>query len=165
MTELISKKEAVENVRLMAKRTALLYQHFAQTIIDELGEEKGKELITKAIWSYGKESGSKVKEGVLAMGLPPEPENYNQVPDLPVLGWEFELLDDPDCEEAVRITLCPLAEVWLENGFSTIGRIYCQVDQAKYLGYNPELECLHQKNVLDGDCCCEIVVKKKNKGS
>lgn len=161
MAEMISKEQVVQDVRLMAKRTALLYQHFAKTIIEELGEEKGKELITKAIWSYGEESGKRVKEGVLEMGLLPNADNFNKVPDLPSLGWEFELLDIHGCEEAVRITLCPLAEVWRENEISTIGRIYCQVDQAKYHGYNPELECIHQKNVLDGDSCCEILIKKK----
>lgn len=42
-----------------------------------------------------------------------------------------------------------------------MGRIYCFVDQAKYEAYNPGLECVHVKNVLDGDPYCELAVRKK----
>ena len=40
------------------------------------------------------------------------------------------------------------------------------VDQAKQLAYNPDEEFIHLKNVLDGDDCCEFLVRpfEKDKG-
>jgi hypothetical protein len=37
------------------------------------------------------------------------------------------------------------------------------VDQAKYEAYDPDLECVHTKNVLDGDPYCELAVRSKKK--
>jgi hypothetical protein len=37
------------------------------------------------------------------------------------------------------------------------------MDQAKYQAYNPELECVHVKNVLDGDPYCELAIRTKKK--
>jgi hypothetical protein len=39
------------------------------------------------------------------------------------------------------------------------------VDQAKYQAYNPKLQCVHVKNVLDGDPYCELAVRPKKKKS
>lgn len=50
-----------------------------------------------------------------------------------------------------------------KSTFWKIGYIYCYVDQAKYEGYNKELKCFHDKNVLDGDDCCIIRVQKPEK--
>ncbi len=44
-----------------------------------------------------------------------------------------------------------------------MGKIYCFVDQAKYEAYNPELQCVHVKNVMDGDTYCELAVRPKKR--
>ncbi len=45
-----------------------------------------------------------------------------------------------------------------------MGRIYCYMDQAKYTAYNPELKCVHVKNILDVDPYCELAVRKVSRG-
>ncbi len=58
-------------------------------------------------------------------------------------------------------SVCPLAAYWLDKGAADLGRLYCHVDQAKYTAFDPESECRHLKNVLDGDDGCQVVGKKK----
>lgn len=158
----ISKEQAFNEVLSIIRRTALLHYCYAKTLIEEFGGERGKELISKAIQSYGEEVGRKVKEETLARGLDLVVENYGG--DLPSLGWERERVV-VEGEPRARVHVCHLATVWKELGRSEIGRLYCYVDQAKYKAYNPDLECIHVKNILDGDPYCEIVVRsKKPKG-
>ncbi len=153
---MISEKEAEEQVVLMASRLALMYHHIGQVLTEELGMEKAKELLKEAIWRYGAESGEKVRAGVEAMGLPLTAENYNKVPDLPRYGWVSE-----QAKDGPRVSHCPLAAVWLEKGSTELGRIYCFVDQAKFEAYG-NLECVHLKNLNDGDDCCLFSIKPRD---
>jgi predicted hydrocarbon binding protein len=159
--EMISKDEAFSQLKSMITRTALIHYAFTKTIIDELGKEKGKELAKKAIRLYGQMVGKKVRENTLAKGLPTLAENFQN--DLPALGWADREKVVVEGEKRARVHTCYLAETWKELGVPEIGRLYCFVDQAKYEAYNPELECLHTKNVLDGDPYCELAVRSKKK--
>jgi hypothetical protein len=57
--------------------------------------------------------------------------------------------------------VCPMAKYWIEREAADLGRLYCHVDQAKFAAFDPECECRHPQNVLDGDARCEIVAKKR----
>ncbi len=102
-----------------------------------------------------------VREKTLAKGLPTLPENFQD--DLPALGWASREKVMVDGEKRARVHTCYLAEAWKELGGPEIGRLYCFVDQAKYEAYDPDLECVHTKNVLDGDPYCELAVRSKKK--
>jgi len=149
------------DVWLMAKRMALLYMEMAKAIIERLGPDEGKKLIKEAVWKYGEICGRNVREKVLAKGLPLTAQNFSLVPDLPSKGWRGTESKDAEGKGEHRVTFCPLAVVWKENGVEQLGRLYCYVDQAKFHAYNPELECVHVKNVLDGDRYCVIDVRKR----
>jgi len=159
--EMIPKDEAFSQLKSMITRTALIHYAFTKTIIDEMGKEKGKELAKKAISLYGEMVGKKVREKTLAKGLPALPENFQD--DLPALGWASREKVVVEGEKRARVHTCYLAEAWKDLGVPEIGRLYCFVDQAKYEAYNPELECVHTKNVLDGDPYCELAVRSKKK--
>ena len=161
MDKKITADDCAQEVRLMARRAALLHYYFSKTIIDELGEEEGEALINKAIWAYGQHCGSEVREGVMEMGLPTTEENYGQIRDLPKFGWEVATVTPEDGVEREVVTHCPLAGTFQELGTDgeKLGRLYCYVDQAKYQAYNPEMAFVHDKNVLDGDTNCEFVIK------
>jgi hypothetical protein len=160
----ITIKECTEQVQLMARRTALLHYYFSEAIIEELGEERGQELIKKAIWAYGKHCGSAVREGVEALGLPLTDENYDRVPDLPIYGWETDMVETPAGDERQVALYCPIAAALKALGprGMQLGRLYCYVDQAKYEAYNPSMDFIHTKNLLDGDNCCEFLVQPKD---
>ncbi|NWF55916.1 MAG: L-2-amino-thiazoline-4-carboxylic acid hydrolase [Syntrophaceae bacterium] len=157
--QMLTKEEAFQQVKSMITRAALIHWAFAKTLIDELGEKKGKTLAKKAIKLYGKEVGKRVKERTLARSLPLTRDNFQD--DLPDLGWADREKVEVDGEIRSRIHTCHLAKVWQELGVPELGRIYCFVDQAKYEAYNPELQCVHVKNVLDGDPYCELAVRPK----
>ena len=159
--EMISKEEAFSQLKAMITRTALIHYAFTKTILDELGKEKGKELTQKAIRLYGEMVGKKARESALAKGLPTLAENFQN--DLPTLGWADREKVVVEGEKRARVHTCYLAEAWKELGVPEIGRLYCFVDQAKYEAYNPELECVHTRNVLDGDPYCELAVRTKKK--
>jgi nitroreductase len=154
------KKEALENVRRALRRGAMIYHYFCETLVEELGEERGSELIRKAVDAYGKRIGHEAKKKVLEKGLTLNPKNF--ISDLPDDAWRTEKVI-VDGEERVRVHHCPLAAEWMEWGDPEKARLYCYVDQAKMKGFNPEYEYIHVKNLLDGDDCCEVVVRRKRK--
>jgi hypothetical protein len=164
--EKITVQECSEEIKLMARRTALLHYYFSKAIVEKLGEEEGKALIKEAILAYGRHCGQAVKEGVEAMGLPLTDENYGRVRDLPKYGWEGGAVTLPDGEVRPIVTFCPIAAALKELGPDAVelGRFYCYVDQGKYEAYNPELEFIHAQNVLDGEPYCEFLVQPASKG-
>jgi len=160
--ETVSRQEAAQQMKNMIKRTALLHYAFAETLMKELGEEKGKALARKSIKRYGDLVGKQAKQRAEKKGLSNSKENFQD--DLPSLGWPNREQVEVDGEKRARVHGCYLAEAWKEWGVPEIGRLYCYVDQAKYESFNPELQCVHVKNVLDGDPFCEIAVRQKKPG-
>ncbi|MFQ5841342.1 MAG: hypothetical protein ACE5I8_02795 [Thermodesulfobacteriota bacterium] len=61
--EVVPVKEAIEQVGAAMTRLALLHLAFSETLVEQLGEEKGKELIINSILEYGKRVGERTKEG------------------------------------------------------------------------------------------------------
>jgi hypothetical protein len=163
--ERVTAVECTEQVRLAARRIALLYHFFADTLTSELGEEKGKELIQKAIQAYGVHSGRMMRQELEALGLPPTPGNQGRVSDLPRFGWDTDHTVDAEGRQLPTVTYCPLAATWEALGPRAVelGRLYCHVDQAKQEGYNPLDEFLHTSNVLDGDPFCTFLVRARQK--
>lgn len=156
--ETVAYDQCVDDVRLMARRTALLYHYFVTTMVEQLGEEQAKTLTADAIWRYGEHVGKVVRQEVAALGLPNDIENYGKVADLPSVGWEGEVAET-DGGPRHRALYCPLAAVWKELGSEELGRLYCYVDQAKYRAFNPRAKLIHTCNVLDGDPYCEFDIK------
>jgi hypothetical protein len=157
--ETVPKKEAMQQVKNMISRTALLHYAFAQILIEELGEEKGRALALKAIKRYGGFVGQKARKKAQEKNLPLTRENFQD--DLPSLGWPSREKVIVDGENRARVHTCYLADAWKELGVPEIGRLYCYVDQAKYETFNSDLEYVHTKNVLDGDPFCESAVRLK----
>jgi hypothetical protein len=156
--ETITLDEATRQVLSIVRRMALLHHSYARTLLKELGEEKGRQVIRKAIDFYGVQVGKKVRENTLAKGLETVPANYQE--DLPRLGWNIEMVT-VDGEPRARIRDCHLAQAWKELGAPELGRLYCYMDQTKYEAYDPALECVHEKNILDGDAYCELAVRTR----
>ena len=164
--EMITVEACTEEVKLMARRLALLHYYFSEAIVERLGEEEGKALIKEAIWAYGRHCGEAVREGVEAMGLPLTDENFGKVRDLPQYGWEIDSVTLEGGEVRPIATFCPIAAALKELGprAEELVRLYCYVDQAKYEAYNPGMEFIHAKNVLDGEPYCEFLVQPVQEG-
>ena len=52
-----------------------------------------------------------------------------------------------------------MGKLWNELGEGELGRLYCLVDPAKYMAYNPNFKLAHSRALPDGDECCELVIK------
>ena len=156
--ETVALKEAKEQVRRACRRLGLLHLSFAKALVEELGEKKAKQLVLKAIEAYGIRVGEKVKANVIAQGLDNKPENYKE--DLPLYGMVSDIeLVEVDGERRTRLHGCVMAKVWNEIGEGKLGRLYCYVDTAKYMAFNPNFRVVHVKTMPDGDECCEIAVR------
>jgi hypothetical protein len=159
---MIPLKEAKQAIASASRRIALLHLSYAKTLIEELGEEKGLELIAKAIRDYGIRIGEKTRKEVLNQGLEPTPENFNvgESYRLPMFGMHDKIeIVKVDNEQRIRTFGCVLAKVWQEYGEEKIGRLYCYMDVAKYMGYNPKYKQIHTKTIPDGDAYCELAVR------
>ena len=151
-------EEAREQVRKVCARLGLLHIAFARTLVDELGEKKGKELILKAIKDYGTKVGEEAKAHAAAKGLDNSPENFQS--DLPLYGMhDGGEKVEVEGETRRRAFGCVMGKVWNELGEGELGRLYCYVDSAKYMAFNPEYKLAHVKALPDGDGCCELVVR------
>ena len=152
MNNTISVAECTKQVRQMGRMFGLLFHHFAKTIVEELGDVKGKKIIHEAVYRYGFERGQKIRQIVKKKGLALTLENLAEHSDLPNFGWESDEEGTIDC--------C-YAQVWQEKGSERLGILYCDVDFAVLEGYNPTIKLKRLKNVLQGDTRCKYKVTEK----
>lgn len=160
--EVVPLDEAKQGIASASRRVALLHLAYAKAIIDEVGVGRGIKIIAKAIKEYGKRIGEKTREEVLSQGLDPVPENFDRGPTyrIPSFGMHDRVeVVDIGGELRVRTYGCVLAKVWKEYGEEKLGRLYCYMDTAKYMGYNPKYKLVHIKCVSDGDEYCEFAVR------
>jgi len=159
----ISRTEAAHEVKLVSRRLGLLHLAFARTIVDELGDEKGKQLILNAIKHYGIMVGNEVRAAVQEQELPLTPENYGvgKSRGLPKFGMHSGSEEvEVEGKKHLRAYGCVMAEVWKEYGEDELGRLYCYVDPAKYMTYNPNYKLAHVKAIPNGDPYCEFCIEK-----
>ena len=154
--EMITTDEAAVQIKLALRRAALIYHHFARTLVEELGEERGQELIKKVVESYGSHVGCDARQKAQDKKLDLKPANFES--DLPKYVWQTEEIE-VDGEKRSRVHFCPLAAEWITLGDTKTARLYCFVDQAKMTAFNPQYEYIHLKNLLDGDPFCELVIR------
>ncbi len=157
--ETVTLEDAKQQVRRVCLRLGLLHLSFSRTLVNELGEEKGKELILKAIKDYGIRIGKKAKTDAIAQGL--DNSLANMKGDLPSYGMHKRggKTVEVDGETKRRVYGCVMAEVWNELGEGELGRLYCYVDPAKYMAFNPSFKLFHTRALPDGDEYCELVVR------
>lgn len=150
--------QARKAVQDITRRVGLLHMCYARTLVDELGGEKGRELIKKAIWAYGTKIGERTRQRVRAMGLEPTVENFGKGSDLSPIGFDhIEVVVDG--EPRIRSLGCAMADVWREYDEEALGGLYCLVDPAKMQNYDPHWTWVHTKRIPDGDEYCELAVR------
>ena len=82
--EMVTLEDAKEQVRRVCVRLGLLNLSVAKTLVKELGEKKGKQLILKAIKDFSTRIGEEAKAIATAQGLDNNPVNFKS--DLPLYG-------------------------------------------------------------------------------
>lgn len=161
--ETIDLEEAKSEIGKAIRRIALLHLAFSEMLVEEFGEEEGKKLIVKAIRNYGLKIGQKARKEVLEMGLEPTLANYDkaQGEPYPLTGaFDSVSMKIVDGKPEATITGCLLAKVWKDYGQEALGRLYCLVDPANFMAYNPNLAFVHVKAEPDGDDHCKLIFRE-----
>jgi hypothetical protein len=157
--------EVREMVDRMARTLAMLYYHLGREVVDTFGAA-GEEAVRRGILKYGDARGRRIREEVLARGLPLTVENLSKFYDLPLpLAWVSRKLCAEENHLEKQVTYCPFAEEWKRLHGETLGAIYCEQDLSMRKGYNPEFELSQFTNVLHGDPHCHTVVRWPQAGT
>ena len=158
-----SQEEVREIVDKMARTLALLYYHLSQEVVGDFGSA-GEEAIRRGVIKYGEARGVKIREEVLAKGLPLTVENLSKFYDLPLpLAWQSEKVRDEENYLEKKVTYCPFAEEWKRLGAERLGRIYCEQDFSMRKAYNQELDFQQFTNVLNHDPHCHTILQVRKK--
>ena len=54
-------------------------------------------------------------------------------------------------EKRIRAYGCVMGKVWDKLGEGELGRLYCYVDLAKYMAFNPNFKLIHTKVLPGGE--------------
>ena len=130
--------EAIREVEVAMTRVALLHLSFSRVLIDEFGEDKGKELIVRSILEYGKRIGERTQRGCQ---------------DLPSYGV-VKRFDD------IKAYDCVLAKIFHEYGEEDLGCLYCYVDAARSMETHPDSKIIHKTCAACGDDFCTFERKQ-----
>jgi hypothetical protein len=124
--------DAKTQVEVAITRTALLHLAFSKTLVEQLGQEKGKELILKSIMEYGKMVGERTIQ-------------HKQ--DLPKYGVHEKF-------EGGKVYGCVFAKIFHEYKEEDLGCLYCYVDAAKSMTVNLKQKLIHKECDACGDDYC-----------
>ena len=151
--EIISRREAVAAVRSACRQFAMLYFHFAKTLVDAFGVEKAKDLIRQTIFDLALDRSGQLRAKAQKQGLELTQPNFRRVTDLPFIGWD----------KSLGRNHCPYAETWVKYydrypWFRELAPFYCDViDTTNIENFTRKLSHRLVKNVLKGDKSCERV--------
>lgn len=140
--ELISLKDAKEEVEVAMTRLALMHLSFSKILVDEFGKEKGKELILKAITEYGSKIGNIIKAGGR---------------DLPKFGVHSGRFYQNEKGEFI-VSGCILAKIFKQYDELELGSLYCYVDPSKSMAADISEKLIHKTCEVCGDDKCTLAV-------
>ncbi len=153
-------EEAFKQVQVAMSRLALMHLAYSQVLVENFGEEKGKELIIKSIMEYGR----KIEE--YSKDTDQDSSFYGIHGKYVYKGKEFvdirdffSLSEDIDFP-SLEIYDCSLAKVFTYFREEEIGKLYCYIDAARAMAKNPENKAIHTKCILCDDDFCQIKVEK-----
>jgi hypothetical protein len=138
--KVVSLKEAKKEVGVAITRLALMHLAYSKTLIEELGDRHGEEIIIRSILEYGRRIAEIVKQGGQ---------------DLPSYGvYSGEVYQDE--EGKYNLTGCNLARIFKQFDELDLGRYYCYVDPAKSMASNLEKKLIHTSCEARGDSRCTL---------
>lgn len=131
--ETVPLAEAENEVKVVTQRLALLHLAYAKTVVEELGWERGKQLILDSIKRYGEMVAERTGRGL--QGLP----RYG--------FWE---------RRESKPNLCELGKIMLELGEPELGSMYCLIDPAKTMAADPSKKMVHTRCMILGHDECQF---------
>ncbi len=157
-------EKSLSPVRLTAKHHALLFGWIARAVIDNVGQNRGGEVIRQAVRRYAGQRGRR-----MALRAAREGRGATVLDYLSYCEWQPDpgestsslVRRNPDLRQQVQ--LCPWFRAWQEAELVDAGRLYCEeIDRALLCGFNPDLELQVASLRVRGDPCCEFIFKEAN---
>jgi len=153
LEKLIELQNSVIDVRKACRQFAMLYFHFSKVLVEELGVEKAKPLIQKAVFQLAIDRSNQLREKAESQGLECTMENFMKITDLPMTGWVKELGRNH----------CPYAETWVKYfdeypWFKELAPLYCDViDTTNAENFTKNMSHKITENVLTGGESCQRI--------
>ena len=126
---------------------------------EEFGKEKTYDLVRKTMQDISRNLGKEIS--LDGGGL----ENLKEKC---ISKWneggalEVNMKEDLDSVLSFDVTRCEFANLYKELGFGDIGTlISCDRDASFLEGFDPELELVREKTIMDGDPLCDFCYRRK----
>jgi hypothetical protein len=140
---------------------SLMYIIFAKEMVNSFGDE-GKKALVRAVKSYGKARGERLRQRHLEMGLPINMRSLFEQYDLPgTSGTKKERKIFTDNELVSYTYTCPYEKVWRENSAVDLGLVYCEnFHHAFWQTYRPDIDVKIPEILAKNDKDCLFIVKQ-----
>jgi len=116
------KEEITTETKKLAKQLAMVYYHFAKSILEEMGEVKGTRLVKKILKNIAIERGRAMRAEAARVNLPFTEQNVSKASDLPKCTFPPHGRTGEAC--------CPYWEFWKDKGSSLgqkLGLLWCNM--------------------------------------
>jgi len=143
---------------------ALLFAWISKAVLEWVGEQRGEDIIRRAVRQYGQERGHRMSLRAQANGHALSMTNYiaySEYKNSPG-GMEQKIVEKVP-HARVCISKCPWHTTWEENGLLPYGRLYCvEIDEAVVQGFNPALQLDVHGTQTNGAAQCEFLFHDAN---
>lgn len=140
---------------------ALLFASVTREVIAELGQDKGEELIKRAVESFGKERGKRIAARVAQKGKPLSLRNWIIYTD--ISGSNFPAkVTFPEGDLEARVGTCSFMKAADQWGLREYASLYCRyADYAILDGYNPDVRLTLKSRHQTGNEYCTFRYRMK----
>jgi len=163
MTEkTIPLKKAREAVDQSVLITGRLFYSVAQELVETLGEEKGIELLRRAMHRFGAMRGKAIRERTDALGLPPTVATLKQYYDSPLsVSQDADVIRSEENYLEKKARTCGTGRALKALGPDAVrfGPYWCEQDRWLREAFNDRFEYTQLTNMLLGDDCCHSILK------
>ena len=147
-------------------RSAGIY-YMGKALIQELGEEKGTEMIIKQTEEMGHGYGTAMRKADESQGKDNDIKHFfdrqASLGNMYAFAWEGGTKSRSEDDWVVEWSYCPIAEGFKNYGELgvRVGELFCEhIDNALAQGYNSDYECVRESS-LNHNGLCTLHFKKK----
>jgi predicted ArsR family transcriptional regulator len=143
---------------------ALLFSWLSKALIEEVGEQRGKELVRKALRKYGEERGRRMALRAKGSGHDLDVANFFVYAEYRLVSGKMKAkVTEKSRNFTLEASRCPWCDAWNESGLLPYGRLYClDIDEAVLRGFNPNLKMDIEGTLSNGAEKCKLVYREAN---
>jgi hypothetical protein len=143
---------------------ALLFGWLSKAVIEEVGEQRGKAVISKAVRKYGEERGRRMAMRAKADGHTLNVADFFVYAEYRVITGRMKArVAERSANLSLEASNCPWNDAWKESGLLPYGRLYClDVDAAILHGFNENLKMDIEGTLPWGAEKCRLVYREAN---